>query len=167
MENNELKANQEIYDAYFSKIINDINKAKEEGKKIGYTTGVFDMFHVGHLNLIERAKKQCDFLIVGVSTDELVEEYKHKVTVIPFEERARIVSAIKYVDGVVPQLTMDKYNAWEILHFDVLFHGDDWKGSDTYNKIEEKLRSVGVEFIYFPYTQGISSTELRDRAARK
>ena len=83
--------------------------------KVGYTTGVYDMFHIGHLNLLKRAKEQCEYLIVGVSTDELVQEYKHKMPIIPFEERKEIVGAIKYVDKVITQTTMDKYIAWENL----------------------------------------------------
>ena len=108
--------------------------------KIGYTTGVFDMFHIGHLNILKRAKEQCDYLIVGVSTDSLVKSYKHKTPVIPYEERVAIVEAIKYVDKVVPQKTMDKYSAWEELQYNVIFHGDDWRGSDMYNEVEEKLQ---------------------------
>ena len=131
--------------------------------KIGYTTGVYDMFHIGHLNILKKAKEQCDYLIVGVSTDELVQAYKNKTPIIPFEERAAIVNSIKYVDFVVPQKTMDKYDAWKELHFDVIFHGDDWKNTDTYNEIEEKLKKEGVEFVYFPYTSGISSTTLREK----
>lgn len=130
---------------------------------IGYTTGVFDMFHIGHLNILKRAKEKCDFLIVGVSTDEVVQTYKHKTPVIPFAERVEIVSAIKYVDQVVTQETMDKMIAWEKLHFNVLFHGDDWKGSNMYNSIENRLKEVGVEVVFLPHTYGISSTILRDR----
>ena len=131
--------------------------------KVGYTTGVYDMFHVGHLNLLRRAKEQCDYLIVGISTDECVQTYKHKTPIIPFEDRKAIVEAIQYVDEVVPQETMDKFAAWQKKHFDVLFHGDDWKGSAMYNEIEEKLKSQGVEFVYFPYTKGISSSKLREK----
>ena len=97
--------------------------------KIGYTTGVYDMFHIGHLNILKKAKEQCEHLIVGVSTDEVVEQYKHKKPVIPFEERLAIVQAIRYVDEVVPQTNMDKFEAWKALRFDVLFHGSDWKNS--------------------------------------
>lgn len=128
--------------------------------KIGYTTGVFDMFHVGHLNILRRAKEQCECLIVGVSTDELVASYKHKAPVIPFEERLAIVEAIKYVDKVVPQTTMDKVDAWEKLHFDAVFHGDDWKGSSMYNEIELRLKQVGCELVFLPHTKGISSSML-------
>ena len=124
---------------------------RTEKKIIGYTTGVFDMFHIGHLNILKRAKEQCDYLIVGVSTDEVVEEYKKKTPIIKFEERIAIVEAIKYVDEVVPQTTMDKMEAWKQLKFDVMFHGSDWKGSDMYNHIIEKFNNVGVRrsFIYF------------------
>lgn len=128
--------------------------------KIGYTTGVFDMFHVGHLNILRRAKEQCEYLIVGVSTDELVTSYKHKAPVIPFEERKAIVEAIRYVDQVVAQTTMDKVDAWQQLHFDAVFHGDDWKGSAMYNEIEAKLTAVGCQMVFLPHTQGISSSML-------
>ena len=130
--------------------------------KVGYTTGVFDMFHIGHLNLLKNAKEQCEYLIVGVSTDDLVQSYKHKTPVIPFDERISIVEAIRYVDCVVPQTSMDKYVAWEHLHFDAVFHGDDWKGSNMYNEIEKKLNSVGVQMIFLPHTDGTSSTMLKD-----
>ena len=128
--------------------------------KVGYTTGVYDMFHIGHLNILRRAKEQCEYLIVGVSTDELVETYKHKLPVIPFEEREAIVAAIKYVDQVVTQTSLDKLAAWEQLHFDVVFHGDDWKGTKLYSDIEESLHSVGSDVVYLPHTEGISSSLL-------
>lgn len=127
---------------------------------MGYTTGVFDLFHIGHLNVLKRAKEQCEYLIVGVSTDEVVQGYKHKTPIIPFEERISIVESIKYVDEVVPQTSMDKYAAWEKLRFDAIFHGDDWKGSKMYSEIERKFNSVGVEMVFFPYTKGTSSTIL-------
>ena len=128
---------------------------------MGYTTGVFDMFHIGHLNILKNAKMQCDYLIVGVSTDRLVEEYKLHKPVVPFDERIEIVGAIKYVDQVVPQYTMDKIEAFEKYHFDVLFHGDDWKGKEYYNKIENELTKRNVALVYFPYTPNTSSTLLR------
>lgn len=127
---------------------------------IGYTTGVFDMFHVGHLNILRRAKEQCDHLIVGVSTDENVQNYKKKTPIIPFEERIEIVKAIRYVDEVVPQVNMDKFQAWERLHFDALFHGDDWRGSSMYDEIEKKLAAVGCDVVFLPHTDGVSSTLL-------
>lgn len=135
--------------------------------KIGYTTGVFDMFHVGHLNILKKAKEQCDYLIVGVSTDENVKNYKNKTPIIPYKERKEIVEAIKYVDKVVPQVNMDKFEAWQKLHFDVIFHGNDWKNSSMYNEMEKKLASVGVDFVYFEYTKGTSSTILRKKLIEK
>lgn len=128
---------------------------------IGYTTGVFDLFHVGHLNILKRAKEQCDYLVVGVTVDELV-AYKGKKAFIPFEERRAIVEAIKYVDKVVPQTSMDKMEAWNNLHFHKMFVGDDWKGTDTWNHWEEEFAKVGVEIVYFPYTEQTSSSELRE-----
>ena len=128
--------------------------------KVGYTTGVFDMFHIGHLNILRNAKEQCEYLIVGVSTDELVESYKHKQPIIPFLERVEIVKAIKYVDKVVTQVTMDKFDAWREYKFNVIFHGDDWKGSNLYENIEDQLSLVGCEVVFLPHTEGTSSTEL-------
>ena len=139
------------------------NKEAIEGKVVGYTTGVFDMFHIGHLNILKRAKEQCDYLIVGVSTDELMMEYKHKSPIVGFEERIAIVSAIRYVDQVVPQTSMDKLQAWEKLHYDVLFHGSDWENTQMYNKVSEDLSRVGVRVVFFPYTHGISSTMLAEK----
>ena len=130
--------------------------------KVGYTTGVFDLFHIGHLNVLKNAKQRCDYLIVGVSTDDLVRTYKHKEPIIPFEERRAIVEAISYVDQVVPQTTMDKVAAWRELKFDAVFHGDDWKGSTMYNEVEEKLREVGVDMVFLPHTAGTSSTILTE-----
>ena len=128
---------------------------------VGYTTGVFDLFHIGHLNILKRAKEQCDFLIVGVTVDELV-SYKGKEAFIPFEERFAIVEAIKYVDRVVPQTSMDKMAAWEKYKFDRVFVGDDWKGTPTWDHWESEFAKVGVEVVYFPYTKGTSSTKLRE-----
>ncbi len=132
---------------------------------IGYTTGVFDLFHIGHLNILKRAKEKCDFLIVGVSTDELVMQYKNKTPVISFEERVQIVEAIKYVDKVVPQTHRDKFAAWEEYKFDRMFVGDDWKGSPLFTELEEKFKPFGVEIVYFPYTEGTSSTLLKKALA--
>lgn len=128
-------------------------------KVVGYTTGVYDLFHIGHLNLLRRAKQKCDYLIVGVSSDDLV-QYKHKRAVIPFEERIEIVRAIKYVDEAVPQYNMNKMEAWEKYHFDIMFVGDDWKGTDKWNQLEEDFKKIGVDIVYFPYTKGTSSTLL-------
>ena len=131
--------------------------------RVGYTTGVFDMFHIGHLNILRRAKEQCEFLVVGVSTDDVVEAYKHKRPVIPFEERLAIVGAIRYVDKVIPQTSMDKMKAYETLKFDALFHGSDWKGSAMYNKLVMDFAEIGVDVVFLPHTDGISSTLIRDK----
>jgi len=128
---------------------------------VGYTTGVFDLFHIGHLRLLQRAKSKCDRLIVGVSTDELVMKYKNKKPVIPFEERIEIVSALKCVDEVVPQTHRDKIAAYHEIKFDVMFVGSDWKGSELFNKVETELAGYGVSVIYFDYTNTVSSTSLQ------
>lgn len=128
---------------------------------IGYTTGVYDMFHIGHLNIIRRSKQKCDYLIVGVSTDECVEGYKHHTPVVPYAERAAIVAAIKYVDEVVPQTTMDKTEYLKHRHFDVMFHGDEWKGTELYNNYEKEFAKYGARIEYLSHTEGISSSMLR------
>ncbi len=128
---------------------------------IGYTTGVYDLFHVGHLNMLRNAKAMCDKLIVGVTIDELV-AYKHKRAVIPFEERLEIVRNIKCVDAAIPQTTMDKFEAWKKLRFDVMFVGDDWYGSPKWEEYQKQFDEVGVKIIYFPYTQGTSSTLINE-----
>ncbi len=130
---------------------------------IGYTTGVFDMFHIGHLNILKQAKEQCDYLIVGVSTDELVQSEKSKTPIIPFDDRVEIIKAIKYVDKVVPQTNKNKKEAWSELGFNVMFVGSDWKGTEAWNKIECEFEPLGVKIVYFDHTDGISSTTLRDR----
>lgn len=124
---------------------------------IGYTTGVYDLFHVGHVTLLRNAKAMCDKLIVGVTTDELV-SYKHKRAVISFAERIQVVRASRYVDVAIPQTTMDKFEAWEKLKFDVMFVGDDWFASEQWMALEEKFRTVGVRIVYLPYSKGTSST---------
>ncbi|MBC6315239.1 adenylyltransferase/cytidyltransferase family protein [Listeria grandensis] len=133
--------------------------------KIGYTTGVYDMFHIGHLNLLKKAKEQCEYLIVGVTIDELV-SYKNKEAIIPFEERMEIVNQISYVDQVVPQKNMNKMEAYEAHPFDVMFVGSDWQGSDTWNQLEQTFAQVGVAIQYLPYTTGTSSTALRSAIQR-
>lgn len=133
---------------------------------IGYTTGVYDMFHVGHLNILKRAKEQCDFLIVGVSTDELVQKEKNKIPIISFADRCKIVEAIRYVDAVVPQVDKNKFAAWEKHKFHKMFVGSDWQGTETWNKFEEQFRPIGVEIVYLSHTDGISSTLLRQKIAK-
>ncbi len=130
-------------------------------KKIGYTTGVYDMFHIGHLNILRKAKMHCDYLIVGVTTDELCQAEKKNLPIIPFVERMEIVQSIQFVDEVVPQTNMNKFEAWEKIKFDLMFVGDDWKGTKRWNELEKKFKAVGVEIIYLPYTKHTSSTKLR------
>lgn len=129
---------------------------------IGYTAGVFDLFHIGHLNMLKNAKSLCDKLIVGVTTDELIITYKKKKAIIPFEERIEIVRNIKWVDAAVAQTNMNKYGEWEKLKFDIMFVGDDWYNTEKWKKIEEKFKRVGVRIIYFPYTKGTSSTLINE-----
>lgn len=128
--------------------------------KIGYATGVFDLFHVGHLRLLEKARLNCDYLIVGVTTDDLVFEIKDKYPIIPFDERVEIVSALRCVDRVVPEANLDKLAAWKGLHFDITFKGSDWKGTSKWIALEERFYALGVEVMYFPYTEHTSSTKL-------
>lgn len=128
---------------------------------LGYTSGVYDLFHIGHLNLLKNARGLCDKLIVGVSVDELV-KYKNKKAVIPFEERIEIVRNIKYVDSAIPQYEIDKFKVWEKIKFDVLFVGDDWYESDSWKIMENKFKDVNVRVIYFPYTKGTSSTLINE-----
>lgn len=131
---------------------------------IGYTTGVFDLFHIGHLHLLKNAKSLCDKLIVGVTTDELV-SYKGKKPIVPFEERIEIVRCCKYVDVAVPQNDMDKLNACRKLNAKILFVGDDWYSTDKWNQYENSLNKAGVEVIYFPRVKDRSSTRLRKMCA--
>ena len=128
---------------------------------IGYTAGVFDLFHVGHLNLLKNAKGLCDKLVVGVTTDELV-EYKGKRPMIPFEDRLEIVRNIRFVDAVVPQEDMDKLKMCKKIGATYLFVGDDWYGTDKWRKYEEEADREGIKLVYFPYTKGISSTKITE-----
>ena len=126
---------------------------------IGYTTGVYDLFHIGHLNLLKNAKGMCDRLIVGVTIDELV-TYKGKKSMIPFEDRIEIVRSCKYVDAAVPQYDMDKLSACKKLGASILFVGDDWYGTEKWREYEQVFNSEGIRIVYFPYTRGISSTQI-------
>lgn len=128
--------------------------------KIGYTQGTYDMFHIGHLNLINHAKDLCEYLIVGVNADDLVLEYKKKHPVIKETERAEIVRNIKAVDECVITKTLDKMVAHELYHFDAIFIGDDWKGNVRWIETEAELKQIGVDLVYLPHTDGISSTAL-------
>ena len=134
--------------------------------KVGYTCGVFDVFHVGHLNLLERCKEMCDILIVGVCDDNYVRDIKHKEPVYPEDQRVRILKALKVVDDAVLvdiETTNNKLLALEKFHFDVLFSGDDWKGSDRYKKTEQQFAQLGAAIEYFPYTKGISTSQIKEQ----
>lgn len=126
---------------------------------IGYTSGVFDLFHIGHLNLLKNAKGMCDKLIVGVTVDDLV-TYKGKRAMIPYEDRAEIVRNIKYVDAVIPQYNMNKLEMCSKIQADILFVGDDWYNTKKWKDFEKELSEIDVKVVYFPYTKGISSTKI-------
>lgn len=137
---------------------------KEEKKyKVGYTDGVYDLFHVGHLNMIQTAKQNCECLIVGVHGDAVVEEYKHRRPIINENDRKRIIESIKGVDRVEINRFRDKLKLWELYHFDVIFIGDDWKGTERWQRFEKILAHVNVDVVYVPYTRGISTTEIREK----
>tara|TARA_B100001175_G_C19278364_1_gene527579 strand:- start:212 stop:637 length:426 start_codon:yes stop_codon:yes gene_type:complete len=128
---------------------------------IGYTTGVFDLFHVGHIRLLKNAKSMCDWLIVGITIDELV-AYKNKHAVIPYEERFEIVSGCRYVDLAVPQQTMDKLDAYNRYKFDIMFVGDDWYKTNKWEDAESEFKKLDVRIVYFPYTKNTSSTLINE-----
>lgn len=129
---------------------------------VGYTSGVFDLFHVGHLNIIKKAYEICDFLIVGVTSDEEVIKIKARATFIPFEERVEIIKALKYVHKVVEETDTDKFLAWQKYKFNVIVKGDDWKGTTKWKEYEEKFSTMNVDIKFFPYTKAISTTRLRE-----
>lgn len=135
----------------------------EKKYKVGYTDGVYDLFHVGHLNMIESAKANCETLIVGVHSDKIVESYKHHKPLINENDRLRIVQALGCVDKAVLNETRDKIELWKLHHFDVVFIGDDWKGTERWNNFEKVLGEIGVDVVYIPYTKGISTTELKQQ----
>lgn len=135
----------------------------EKKYKVGYTTGVFDMFHVGHLNILQKAKAQCEKLVVGVTTDELCYQRKNKYPIICQEDRARIVEAIRYVDEVVLQTDMNKLEAAKTIGCDAVFVGSDWKGTPSWNEYEKQLQQIGCSVVYLDHTDGISTTILRER----
>lgn len=132
--------------------------------KIGYTQGTFDMFHIGHLNLLRNAKKECEYLIVGVNTDELVENYKKKTPVIDEVNRLDIVNSIKFTDEALLVSTLDKSEIHKQLQFEAIFIGDDWRGNERWKQTEDDLKKVGAEVVYLNYTKGVCSTSLRGMA---
>ena len=132
--------------------------------KLGYTQGAFDMFHIGHLNLLKNAKAQCETLIVGVNTDDLIWRYKNKHAVISESDRVEIIKAIRYVDDVILVDTLDKSEVWSDLMFNAIFIGDDWKGNERWKNTEKELSAKGAEVVYLKYTSGVSSTILRTQS---
>lgn len=129
--------------------------------RIGYAPGAYDLFHVGHLNLLRRAKEHCDYLIAGVVADEVLIKHKGVTPVIPLAERLEIVRSIRFVDAAHAAMTNDKIEIWKDLRFNVLFKGNDWQGTEKGNKLERDFAAVGVEVVYFPYTMSTSSSALR------
>jgi glycerol-3-phosphate cytidylyltransferase len=129
--------------------------------KVGYAAGVFDLFHIGHLNVIKKAKKNCDYLIVGVTTDEETYRLKSRYPLIPFIERKEIIKSLKYVDRVVPEKDSNKLLAYNNLKFDIIFKGDDQKGSEKWIKYEKEFKKKGVKIVFFKYTKSTSSTKIR------
>lgn len=134
-------------------------------KKIGYAGGAFDLFHIGHLNILKHARSECDHLIVGVVSDEMMRLTKGIDPVVPFAERLEIVRHITFVDEAVAEVEPDKIDTWRTVGFDVFFKGDDWRGTEKATRLEREFARVGVEIVYFPYTVSTSSTQLR-RALR-
>jgi glycerol-3-phosphate cytidylyltransferase len=129
--------------------------------RIGYAPGAFDLFHIGHLNLLRRAKEQCDFLIAGVVADEVLIQHKKVTPVIPLSERLEIVRNVRFVDMAHAAMTNDKTEIWKELRFNVLFKGNDWQGTEKGNRLERDFAALGVDVVYFPYTQATSSSALR------
>ncbi len=128
---------------------------------VGYAPGVYDLFHVGHLNVLKHARRRCDLLIAGVVSDEMCLAAKGRAPVIPLAERVEIVRHIDFVDRVHVEDVPDKLETWELLGFHRIFKGDDWRGTPKGDKLERDFAAVGVEVVYFPYTVHTSSTQLR------
>ena len=133
---------------------------------VGYTTGVYDLFHKGHVNFLKAAKSFCDRLIVGATTDELAKQEKKKAPVINLEDRITVLSACRYVDLAIPHSNSDKLLAWSKIKFDILIIGDDWYDSESYNMFEEQLKQRGVKIIYIPYTKGVSASSIEEKISQ-
>ena len=136
---------------------------KKQKYNTGYTDGVYDLFHVGHLNMIQTAKKYCEYLIVGVHGDDVVEDYKRRRPIINETDRKRIIESVKGVDRAEINRFRDKLKLWELYRFDVIFIGDDWKGTERWNHFEKVLAEINVDVVYVPYTKGISTTDIRNK----
>lgn len=130
--------------------------------EVGYTSGVFDMFHVGHLNLLRRARNYCHHLVVGVASDEYTDHLKDRPSVVPCDERFEIITALGIVDEVVIDRSEDKTLAWQQRRFDAIFKGNDWQGTPKGYRLERSMGALGVDVVYFPYTRHTSSTMLRE-----
>ncbi|WP_326795556.1 adenylyltransferase/cytidyltransferase family protein [Streptomyces sp. NBC_01808] len=128
---------------------------------VGYAPGVYDLFHVGHLNILRHARSRCDYLVAGVVSDEMAQLAKGRAPVVPLVERLEIVRSIRHVDAAFVETVPDKLETWQQVRFDVIFKGDDWRGTPKGDKLEADFRTVGVEVVYFPYTVHTSSTQLR------
>jgi glycerol-3-phosphate cytidylyltransferase len=133
--------------------------------RIGYASGAFDLFHVGHLNILRTAKSRCDFLIAGVVADDVLRIHKGAIPVVPLAERLEIVRNVRFVDQAVPAFVNDKLSIWHDLRFDIFFKGDDWRGTEKGDRLEREFAAVGVDVVYFPYTKSTSSTALRKTLA--
>jgi glycerol-3-phosphate cytidylyltransferase len=131
------------------------------GTRVGYAAGAFDLFHIGHLNLLRHAKSECDYLIAGVVSDEMLRRVKGTSPVVPLAERLEIVRHVDFVDEAVPEVVPDKLDTWRLVNFDIFFKGDDWRGTAQGMHLEAEFAKVGVEVVYFPYTVSTSSTHLR------
>jgi glycerol-3-phosphate cytidylyltransferase len=145
---------------------NDSSREVAGERIVGYVPGVFDLFHIGHLNILRRARARCDHLIAGVVVDEAVERMKGYRPIVPFDERIEIVRAITYVDAAVTDTSRDKRVVWHEHRFDVIFKGSDWENTDKGRMLEQEMAEVGAKVFYFPYTQHTSSTLLRETLTR-
>lgn len=130
-------------------------------KRVGFAPGVYDLFHVGHLNILRQARAHCDYLIAGVASDEMVRRVKGRSPVVPVAERLEIVNSVRFVDEAIVESLFDKVETWKGIGYDVIFKGDDWRGTETWNVYESRFGKLGVEVVYFPYTLHTSSTLLR------
>ena len=134
---------------------------RQRAGRVGYAAGAFDLFHVGHLNILRQARSACDYLIAGVVSDDMLVLTKGAPPIVPLAERLEIVSHISFVDEAVAETVPDKLDTWRELRFDIFFKGDDWRGTEKGLRLEREFAKVGVEVVYFPYTMHTSSTALR------
>lgn len=138
-----------------------IDVGESVSARIGYVPGVYDMFHIGHLNILRNARLACDHLIAGVVSDEMAARAKGRAPIVPLAERLEIVRSVRHVDEAVAETVPEKLQVWEQLRFDVIIKGDDWRGTEKGRKLERDFAGVGVDVVYLPYTAHTSSTMLR------